>query len=66
MAIEKIAIITPIGGCDCGPNRQNAIKLRFAAANIISIPIRMKMAWRRLKAASRPAENRPADTIRKL
>src|SRR5262245_3888369 len=65
MAIEKIATITPVYGCGGGAKRQNAMKFKFAAASIISIPIRMKIACRRLNAASRPMENRAADTIRK-
>ena len=28
----------------CGPNLQNAMKFRFAAASIISMPIKMKIA----------------------
>src|SRR6185437_13545200 len=64
MAIEKIAIITPVDGCGGGAKRQNAMKFKFAAASIISIPIRIKIACLRLNAASRPMENRAADTIR--
>src|ERR1044071_8191404 len=64
MAMEKIAIITPVGGCGGGAKRQNAMKFKLAAASIISIPIRMKIACRRLNAASRPMENSAADTIR--
>src|SRR5262249_41162008 len=41
------------------------MKLKFAAASIISIPIRMKMAWRRLNAASKPMENNAVATIKK-
>jgi hypothetical protein len=41
------------------------MKFKFAAASIISIPIRMKIACRRLNAASRPMENRAAETMRK-
>src|SRR5262249_52148055 len=41
------------------------MKFKFAAASIISIPIRMKMAWRRLNAASKPMENNAAATIKK-
>ena len=44
IAMEKIAIITPVGGCGGGAKRQNAMKFKFAAASIISIPIRMKIA----------------------
>ena len=44
MAIEKIAIITPVGWCGSGLKRQNAIKFKFAAASIISMPIKMKIA----------------------
>jgi len=65
MAMEKIAIITPVDGCGGGAKRQNAMKFKFAAASIISIQIRMKIACRRLNAASRPMENRAAETIRK-
>src|SRR5215831_1419740 len=65
MAMEKIAIITPVGGCGGGAKRQNAMKFKFAAASIISIPIRMKIACRLLNAASSPMENRAADTMRK-
>ena len=65
IAIEKITIITPVGGCGAGAKRQNAIKFKFAAASIISIPIRMKIACRRLNAARRPMENSAADTMRK-
>ena len=65
MAMEKIAIITPVDGCGGGAKRQNAMKFKFAAASIISIPIRMNIACRRLNAASRPMENRAADTMRK-
>src|SRR4029077_14660546 len=62
--MEKIAIITPVGGCGGGAKRQNAIKFKFAAASIISMPIRMKIASRRLNAASKPRENRAAETMR--
>src|SRR6516162_7421042 len=65
IAMEKIAIITPVDGCGGGAKRQNAMKFKFAAASIISIPIRMKIACRRLNAASSPMENRAADTMRK-
>src|SRR5438067_11624907 len=41
------------------------MKFKFAAASIISMPIRMKIAWRRLSAASKPMENTAAETIRK-
>jgi hypothetical protein len=41
------------------------MKFKFAAANIISMPMRMKMAWRRLSAARRPMENNAAETMRK-
>src|SRR2546430_15502601 len=65
MAIEKIATITPVGRCGSGLKRQNAMKFRFAAATIISIPIKMKIAWRRLSAASKPIENNAAEMMRK-
>src|SRR5437588_1479030 len=65
MAMAKIAIITPVGSCGSGLKRQNAMKFKFAAASIISMPIKIKMAWRRLKAASNPMQNRAADTMRK-
>ena len=57
--------MTPMGGCGCGLKRQNATKFKFAAASIISIPIKMKMAWRRLSAASNPMQNKAAETKRK-
>src|SRR6266550_3215828 len=66
MAMEKIAIITPVGWCDSGLKRQNAMKFKFAAASIISMPIKIKMAWLRLKAASNPMQNSAADTMRKI
>ena len=44
MAMEKIAIITPVGWCGSELKRQKAMKLRFAAASMISMPIKMKMA----------------------
>src|SRR5262252_847910 len=66
IAMEKIAIITPVEGCGGGAKCQNAMKFKFAAASIISMPIRMKMAWRRLRAASKPIENNAAETMRKL
>src|SRR6266568_5247800 len=65
MAMAKIAIITPAGWRGSGLKRQNAIKFKFAAASIISMPIKIKMAWRRLKAASNPMQNSAADTMRK-
>src|SRR4051794_16835451 len=64
MAIEKMATITPVGFCGSGPKRQKATKFRFAAANIISMPIKMKMACRRLRAASKPMENKAAEMMR--
>src|SRR5437868_14943320 len=64
MAMEKIATRTPVGGCGCGPKRQKAMKFKFAAASISSMPIKMKIAWRRLRAASRPIEKRAVETIR--
>src|SRR4029453_15437743 len=66
MAIEKIATITPVGWCGSGLNRQNAMKFMFAAASIISMPIKMKMAWRRLSAASKPMQKSAADTMRTI
>jgi hypothetical protein len=57
--------MTPMGGCGCGLKRQNATKFKFAAASIISMPIKMKMAWRRLSAASSPIEKSAAETVRK-
>src|SRR6266498_318576 len=65
IAMEKIAIITPVGWCGSRLKRQNAMKFKFAAASIISMPIKMKMAWRRLKAASSPMQNSAVDTMRK-
>src|ERR1700719_979641 len=65
IAMEKIASITPVGWCGCGAKRQNAIKFKLAAANINSMPMRMKIAWRRLKAASRPMENNAPETATK-
>src|SRR6202011_2680283 len=65
MAMEKIATITPVGCCGCGLKRQKATKFRLAAASIISMPIKIKMAWRRLSAASSPMQNSAAETMRK-
>ena len=65
IAIEKIATMTPMGGCGCGLKRQNATKFKFAAASIISIPIKIKMAWRRLSAASNPMEKSAAEIVKK-
>src|SRR6266436_5597196 len=65
IAIEKIATMTPMGGFGCGLKRQNATKFKFAAASIISMPIKMKMAWRRLSAASSPIEKSAAEIVRK-
>src|SRR5207248_2989732 len=66
IAMEKIATITPVGCAGSGLKRQKATKFMFAAASISSIPIRMKMAWRRLSAASKPMENKAADKTRKM
>ena len=66
IAIEKIAIITPMGDCGCGLKRQKATKFKLAAANIISMPMRMKIACRRLSAASSPMENKAVETTRKI
>ena len=44
MAMEKIATNTPVGDCGCGPKRQKAIKFKFAAASINSMPIKIKIA----------------------
>src|SRR5262249_21820610 len=65
IAIAKIATMTPVGRADAGANRQNAMKLMFAAASIISIPIKINIAWLRLRAARRPTENKQADITRK-
>ena len=66
IAIEKMATITPIG-CEAGGlNRQNAMKLMFAAASIISIPIKMKIACRRLSAARSPTQNNADEITRKI
>src|SRR5437588_5152584 len=64
IAIAKIATMTPVGCEGGGANRQNAMKLMFAAVSIISIPIKMKMAWRRLSAASSPMQKRAAEIMR--
>src|SRR5450432_4136001 len=66
IAIEKIATITPVICCGSGPKRQHATKFRFAAASINSMPIKMKIACRRLNAASSPVQNSAAETARKL
>src|SRR4029077_17149985 len=66
MAMAKIATIMPVGCAGCGANRQNAMKLMFAAASIISIPIKMKMACRRLSAASNPMQKSAAETMSKI
>jgi len=39
---KKIATITPVGCCGSGLKRQNAMKFKFAAASINSMPIKMK------------------------
>src|SRR6266404_1126078 len=65
IAMEKIATMTPVGCCGSEPKRQKATKFRLAAASIISMPIRMKMAWRRLSAAMRPMLNNAAEMMRK-
>src|SRR2546423_7351009 len=64
IAMEKMATMTPVGFGEAGPNRQNAMKFRFAAASISSIPMRMKIACLRLSAASNPIENSAAETTR--
>ena len=67
IAMEKMATITPVGGCGCGAKRQNAMKFRFAAASIISMPMRMKIACRRLSAASKSdAKQRCGDDEKQL
>src|SRR5207248_4543025 len=66
IAMEKIATITPVGCAGSGLKRQKATKFMFAAASISSIPIRMKIAWRRLSAASKPMQNKAADKTRKM
>src|SRR3981189_1591170 len=65
IAMEKIATMTPMGGRGCELKRQKATKFKFAAASIISMPIRMKIACRRLSAASNPMEKSAAEIVRK-
>ena len=65
IAMEKIVMITPVDGCGGGAKCQNAMKFKFAAASINSMPMRIKIACRRLSAATRPMENNAAEAMRK-
>src|SRR4029077_19478428 len=62
---KKNATNTPVGDCGCGPKRQKAMKFKLAAASISSMPIKMKIACRRLRAASRPVEKSAVESMRK-
>src|ERR1035441_3431267 len=64
IAMEKSTKIKPVSASGCGPKRQKAIKFRFAAFSIISMPMRTRMACRRVTAPAKPMAKRKAEMRR--
>jgi hypothetical protein len=62
--MEKSANMAPVNAAGAGPYLQNAIKFRFAALSISSIPIRTRIALRRINTPARPMEKRSEDKSR--
>ena len=56
-AIEKMTKITPVAGAGEAPYRQNAMKFKFAAFSINSIPSRTRMVLLRDSAPISPTQN---------
>jgi hypothetical protein len=56
--MEKSANMIPVKAEGAGPYLQNAMKFKLAALSISSIPIRTRIALRRIKAPARPMEKR--------
>src|SRR6266496_2649507 len=54
MAMENTTNITPRSASGFGPNRQKAMKFRFAALSISSMPTSTRIALRRVSAPARP------------
>src|SRR5688572_24007787 len=52
--IEKITNMIPVSASGCSLKRQNAMKFRFAALSISSMPMSTMMALRRVNAPARP------------
>jgi hypothetical protein len=59
--MEKSANMTPVKAEGSGPKRQKAMKFMLAALSISSIPIRTRIALRRIKTPARPMEKRSED-----
>src|SRR5450759_5490726 len=62
--IEKITNMIPVSASGCSPKRQNAMKFRFAALSMSSMPMSTMMALRRVSAPARPMANRNAERMR--
>src|SRR5215469_5081715 len=62
--IENSANITPVKASGFGPYLQNAIKFKFAAFSINSIPTSTRIAFRRVSAPANPTENSSAEISR--
>src|ERR1041385_6970044 len=62
--IEKITNRIPVSASGCSLKRQNAMKFRFAALSMSSMPMRTMMALRRVNAPARPMLNNIADKIK--
>src|SRR5262245_27970766 len=64
MPIEKITNMMPVSASGCSLNRQNAMKFRFAAFNISSIPMSTMIALRRVNAPASPMPNSSVERTR--
>src|SRR5262249_51265409 len=60
MAIAKRKKSTPVNCSGFGPNRQKAMKFRFAALSMSSTLMSTMIALRRVQAPARPIANRSA------
>src|ERR1017187_4047333 len=64
IAMEKRTKIKPVSASGCGPKRQKAIRFRFAAFSISSMPMSTRMACRRVTAPAKPMAKRKAEISR--
>src|SRR6185369_4449526 len=62
--IEKITNRIPVSASGCSLKRQNAMKFKFAALSMSSMPISTMMALRRVSAPARPTAKSMAESRR--
>ena len=64
MPIEKITNMIPVSASGCSLKRQNAMKFKFAALSMSSMPMSTMMALRRVNAPARPMAKSMAERRR--